>query len=421
MDKFIIEKSEPLKGKVSISGAKNSCLALMAASLLTDEPVDLENSPDLVDVRTMTQVLEYLGVDVSRSSRSTLRLDSSRAAGHKAPYELVSRMRASYYVLGPLTARRGRAEVSLPGGCAIGQRPIDMHLKGLALLGAQITTAGGYVIVKAGKLRGRRIDLEGRFGTSVGATANVMMAASLAGGTSVIDGAAREPEIADLADMLNSMGARIEGAGAARIVIQGVSGLKGVRHTVIPDRIEAGTFAVAAAITGGEVVIGGCNLNHLESVTDLLEKLGVRLEKGEHTLMVRGHEELPAFEIETRPYPGFPTDMQAQFCALATQARGTSVIEENIFENRAMHVPELARLGADIRSEGRRIIVRGPSRLSSAPVMASDLRASAALVLAALVAQGSSEILRIYHLDRGYENLEVKLARLGARIIRVSA
>ena len=421
MDKFIIQKSGPLKGKVSISGAKNSCLALMAASLLTDEPVELENSPDLVDVRTMTQVLEYLGVDVSRSSRSTLKLDSSRAAGYKAPYELVSRMRASYYVLGPLTARRGRAEVSLPGGCAIGQRPIDMHLKGLALLGAEITTAGGYVTVKAGKLRGRRIDLEGRFGTSVGATANVMMAASLAGGTSVIDGAAREPEIADLADMLNSMGARIEGAGAARIVIQGVSGLTGVRHTVIPDRIEAGTFAVAAAITGGEVVIGGCNPDHLESVTSLLEKLGVRLEKGEHTLMVRGHEELPAFEIETRPYPGFPTDMQAQFCALATQARGTSVIEENIFENRAMHVPELARLGADIRSEGRRIIVRGPSRLSSAPVMASDLRASAALVLAALVAQGSSEILRIYHLDRGYENLEVKLARLGARIIRVSA
>jgi UDP-N-acetylglucosamine 1-carboxyvinyltransferase len=296
-----------------------------------------------------------------------------------------------------------------------------MHLKGLALLGAEIATSGGYVTVKAGKLHGCRIDLEGRFGTSVGATANVMMAASLASGTTVIDGAAREPEIADLADMLNSMGARIEGAGAGSIEIQGVSGLTGVRHMVIPDRIEAGTFAVAAAITGGEVVIAGCNPGHLEAVTDLLETLGVKLEKGEHTLMVRGHGELPAFEVATRPYPGFPTDMQAQFCALATQARGTSVIEENIFENRAMHIPELARLGADVRCEGRRIIVRGPSRLSSAPVMASDLRASAALVLAALVAQGSSEILRIYHLDRGYENLEVKLARLGARIIRVSA
>ena len=420
MDKFVIEKSGPLCGRVQVSGAKNSCLALMAASLLTEEPVELENSPDLVDVRTMSQVLGYLGVETQRVGRSLLRIDSAGAEGFKAPYELVSRMRASYYVLGPLTARRGRAEVSLPGGCAIGQRPIDLHLKGLALLGAEITTTGGYVTVRARKLRGCQVDLEGRFGTSVGATANVMMAATLASGTTVIVNAAHEPEIADLAEMLSAMGARIEGAGKSRLVIEGVPALKGVRHTVIPDRIEAGTFAVAAALTGGEGVIAECRPDHLEAVCGLLEMVGVKVEKGERTLLVGRESELSSFEVATRPYPGFPTDMQAQFCALATQARGTSVIEENIFENRAMHVPELARFGADIRSEGRRIIVRGPSRLSSAPVMASDLRASAALVLAALVAEGQSEIHRIYHLDRGYENLEVKLARLGARILRVS-
>ena len=420
MDKFLVRKSEPLKGQIRVSGAKNSCLALMAASLLTDDPLELDNAPDLVDVRTMTRVLANLGVEISRTASGGLNLDSSRARGLKAPYELVSKMRASYYVLGALATRRGKAEVSLPGGCAIGQRPIDLHLKGLAMLGAEISTSGGYIYLRANRLRGARINLSGRYGSSVGATVNIMLAAVLARGKSVLEDSAAEPEIEDLAHLLNSMGARVSGAGSPVLEIEGVSELSGARHTVIPDRIEAATFAVAAALTGGTVAITDCRPAHLGAVTGLLESLGVNIEKGETTLLVRGGTPLAPFRIKTEPYPGFPTDMQAQFCALATQAQGKSVIEENIFENRTLHVPELARFGADIRVDGRKIIVKGPCRLSSAPVMASDLRASAALILAALVAEGTSEINRIYHLDRGYEHLEVKLARLGAPILRVS-
>jgi len=421
MDKFIVQKSCPLKGRVKVSGAKNSCLALMAASLLTDEPIELSNVPDLVDVRTMAQVLENTGVEIDRSGPGKLRLDSARAKGLKAPYDLVRKMRASCYVLGPMTARKGKAEVSLPGGCAIGQRPIDLHLKGLSMLGAEITTSGGYIYVRAERLHGARINLAGQHGSSVGATINVLMAATLARGVTVLEGAAAEPEIIDLARMLGAMGAKVEGAGTNTITVEGVTSLGGAAHTVIPDRIEAGTFAVAAAITGGNVVIADCSPEHVQSVTDLLENLGVIIEKGRKTLLVKADGQMPSFEISTQPYPGFPTDMQAQFCALATQAEGRSVIEENIFENRTLHVPELARFGADIAVSGRKIIVRGPTYLSSAPVMASDLRASAALVLAALVADGTSEIHRIYHLDRGYEHLEIKLARIGAKIMRVSA
>ncbi|HUU29718.1 MAG TPA: UDP-N-acetylglucosamine 1-carboxyvinyltransferase [archaeon] len=419
MDKFLIEKSPPLAGKVRVSGAKNSCLALMAASLLTDEPVVLENVPDLVDVRTMGRVLENIGVRVTYEP-GYIKLDASCAEGYNAPYEMVRTMRASYYVLGPLTARKGKAEVSLPGGCAIGQRPIDLHLKGLSMLGAQISTARGYIYTQAGKLRGSRINISSPRGSSVGATVNLMLAASLAKGETVLDGAAREPEIEDLARMLTEMGAKIEGAGTDKVVIKGVSSLGGAVHHVIPDRIEAGTFAVAAAITRGDVIIQECLPEHFQAVLDLLEILGVRIERGKKILRVRSDAGLPSFSLLTEPYPGFPTDMQAQFCALATQAKGVSRIEETIFENRFLHVPELVRLGADIQVSGNRLIVRGPTALSSAPVMASDLRASAALVLAALVAEGTSEISRIYHLDRGYEHLEVKLVRLGAKIVRVS-
>ncbi len=420
MDKLLIEKSGPLHGRVRVSGAKNSCLALMAAALLTDEPVVLENVPDLMDVRTMARVLETLGVAV-RHSPGRMELDASRAEGFTAPYELVRTMRAAYYVLGPLTARRGRAEVSLPGGCAIGQRPIDLHLKGLAALGAEIATEEGYIRARSsGRLRGRRMDISGAHGSSVGATINLMLAASLAEGTTVLEGAACEPEIEDLARMLTTMGARVEGAGCPAITIEGVDRLRGVSYRVVPDRIEAGTFAVAAAITGGDILIEDCRCEHLTAVLELLESLGVIVERREDTLRVANGEEFPAFALRTAPYPGFPTDMQAQFCALATRAHGASRIEETIFENRFLHVPELVRLGARIEVSGNRLTIQGPCHLTHAPVMASDLRASAALVLAALVAEGTSEISRIYHLDRGYEHLEAKLGRLGARIARIS-
>jgi UDP-N-acetylglucosamine 1-carboxyvinyltransferase len=421
MDKLKIKKSPPLVGRIEVSGAKNSCLPQMAAALLTSEPVRLENTPDLMDVRTMALVMLNLGVAVRRDESGGLELDASRVTGARAPYDLVSRMRASYYVMGPLLARRGNAVVSLPGGCAIGQRPIDLHLKGLAALGAEINTEKGYVNLKApGRLRGNEIELAGEHGSSVGATINVMMAAVLAKGQTVINAAAREPEVEDVGVMLNAMGANVSGAGTGRIEIQGVNELRGVTHRVIPDRIEAGTFAVAAAITGGDVVIADCNPAHMTAVLDLMEQIGVDIQRGDRTLLVRCHSELKPFEITTRPYPGFPTDMQAQFCALAARCHGESRIEELIFENRALHVPELARLGADIQVHGRTISVRGPVELTAAPVMASDLRASAALVLAAMVAGGESVVSRIYHLDRGYENLETKLVRLGAKILRIS-
>jgi len=420
MDKFIIEKSGPLTGEVQVGGSKNACLPLMAAALLTDQPLVLENVPDLVDVRTMTQVLENLGVRVTHEPGRIL-LDASRVLGYRAPYDLVRQMRASYYVLGPLIARNGRAEVSLPGGCAIGQRAIDLHLKGLSMLGADIAITRGYIYTRAGWLKGCRINLSGPFGSSVGATINVMLAAVLARGVTVIDAAAREPEVEDLAGMLSAMGAGIEGAGSGTIRIKGVDHLRGASYKVIPDRIETGTLAAAAAITGGDVLINGCRPEHLQAVLDVLAEAGARIETGPERIRITSQLPLRPFSLGTEPYPGFPTDLQAQFCALATQAEGTSRVTETIFENRFMHVPELIRLGARIQVSGNTVTIEGPVKLSSAPVMASDLRASAALVLAALVADGTSEINRIYHLDRGYDQLEVKLSRLGAKILRVSA
>jgi UDP-N-acetylglucosamine 1-carboxyvinyltransferase len=419
MDKFLIEKSGPLTGVAQVGGAKNSCLPLMAAALLTDRPVILENVPDLVDVRTMAKVLENLGVRVSREP-GRVTLEAGGAEGFNAPYDLVRRMRASYYVLGPLTARKGRAEVSLPGGCAIGQRSIDLHLKGLAGLGAEIDTSRGFIHTRADRLKGARLNLSGARGSSVGATINVMLAAVLARGVTVIEGAAREPEVSDMAGMLTRMGARIEGEGTEIITIEGVDLLDGADYRVIPDRIEAGTLAVAAAITGGDVRVEGCRPDHLLSVIEPLRRCGVRIEVGPSSLHIVSNGELEPLCLNTEPYPGFPTDMQAQFCALATRADGDSEIVETIFENRFMHVPELVRLGAHIETSGNRVLIHGPTPLTAAPVMASDLRASAALVLAALVAEGTSEVNRIYHLDRGYENLETKLVRLGARILRVS-
>jgi UDP-N-acetylglucosamine 1-carboxyvinyltransferase len=419
MDKFVIEKSAPLKGHVRTGGAKNSCLPLMAAALLTDSPVELTNVPDLMDVRTMVLVLQNLGVVIERGP-GWMRLDASNARGVTAPYELVRRMRASYYVLGPLVARKGQAEVSLPGGCAIGQRAMDLHLKGLAALGTGVDTSRGYIHARANGLNGARVDLGGSRGSSVGATINVMLAASLARGITVIENAAREPEIEDMAGLLNKMGAQISGAGECEIVINGVSELGGATHRVIPDRIEAGTFAVAAAITGGNVLIEECLPGHMEAVIQELEKAGAVVSRAADSLRVERNGGLKPFDIRTAPYPGFPTDMQAQFCALATMAEGKSTLTETIFENRFLHVPELIRLGARMEVNGQHVYIQGPSELSSAPVMASDLRASAALVLAALVAEGGGEISRIYHLDRGYENLESKQTRLGAHILRIS-
>ncbi|MEA2064245.1 MAG: UDP-N-acetylglucosamine 1-carboxyvinyltransferase, partial [Gemmatimonadota bacterium] len=355
-------------------------------------------------------------------SPGRMTLDASVSSSHTAPYELVRQMRASYYVLGPLVARKGLAEVSLPGGCAIGQRAIDLHLKGISMLGAEIAISRGYIYARSsGRLTGRDINLTGTCGSSVGATMNMMMASSLARGKTVLHGVAREPEVVDLARMLNLMGARIEGAGnGGTITIEGVVSLRGADYKVIPDRIEAGTLAVAAAITGGDLLISGCRPEHLEAPLEVLERSGVMIESSDDGLRVSSQLPLKPFSLETEPYPGFPTDMQAQFCALATQARGTSQVTETIFENRFMHVSELVRMGARMQASGNTVTITGPSKLSCAPVMASDLRASAALVLAALVAEGTSEINRIYHLDRGYEALEIKLSRLGAKILRVS-
>ena len=428
MDRIRIVGGQRLNGTIPISGAKNAALPLMITSLMSDEPLTLSNVPHLADVNLLVRILGNHGVDVTVAGKragqradtgQTMRLAAANIADTTAPYELISRMRASFWVLGPLLARCGEARVSLPGGCAIGTRPVDFYIAALREMGAMIELEEGYVVAKApkGGLRGARIEFPR---VSVGATHVAMMAAALAKGSSVLSSAAREPEVEDVAVMLNAMGASISGGGEEMIEIEGVGQLDGTTHRVIPDRIEAGTFAVAAAITGGDVVISDCNPAHLTAVLELLQQIGVDLEQGRKTLLVRSHAPLRSFQLETKPYPGFPTDMQAQFCALATCCHGTSTIVESIFENRAMHAPELARLGADIEVHGRTITVRGPCALTSAPVMASDLRASAALVLAGLVAEGGCLVNRIYHLDRGYENLESKLVRLGASILRIS-
>jgi UDP-N-acetylglucosamine 1-carboxyvinyltransferase len=409
-----IDGGVALQGSVRASAAKNAALPALAASLLTEEPVRLTNVPDLADVRTMVRLIETLGATVSRE-RGELSAHVSRVTNDVAPYDLVSTMRASVLVLGPLVARHGTARVALPGGCAIGVRPIDQHLKGLARLGAEISIENGYVIARASRLKGARIatDL-----VTVTGTENLMMAAALAEGTTVIENAAREPEVIDLAALLVSMGARIHGAGTARVEIAGVSELAGATHRIIPDRIEAGTLIVAGAITGGDVTVTDLVPDHLSALMAKLEECGVALEVGPTSVRVRGLERAQAADITTSPFPGFPTDMQAQVMTLLGLADGLSRVTETIFENRFMHVAELARMGARIETDGAIAVIRGVSRYQGAPVMASDLRASAALVLAGLAAQGHTTVSRVYHLDRGYERLETKLAALGARIER---
>ncbi len=419
MDKLIIEGGRPLSGEVTISGAKNATLPILAATLLTDQPSVLHNVPNVRDVSTMLMILRTLGMDCEHDDNSVSIRPSGELATCRAPYDLVSTMRASICVLGALAAKQGAAEVSLPGGCVIGPRPIDLHLKGLRALGADIDIRGGYVCLKAKQLRGARIYLGGPFGSSVLATANVMMAATLAKGTTRIDNAACEPEVVDLAECLNRMGAKIYGARSHTIEIEGVSSLAGIDHTVISDRIEAGTYMVAGAMSAGDIRIRGARLEDLAAVVDKLHEAGAVVdEEADGVIRVRGADRVNPTDVTALPFPGFPTDLQAQMMALMTQADGISVITERVYPERFMHIAELNRMGASIKLEGASGIVHGPKALSGAPVMACDLRASAALVLAGLVGDGRTEISRVYHLDRGYDGLEQKLAGLGANIWR---
>jgi UDP-N-acetylglucosamine 1-carboxyvinyltransferase len=419
MERLLIRGGHQLQGTIQIGGAKNAALPQIAASLLSTQPLTLTNLPDVVDVRTMLALMGHYGVTSERGSTSVT-LRATDAKNVEAPYDIVRRMRATLLVLGPLLARFGSARVSQPGGCAIGARPVDLHLKALAALGATIELDGGYIVAQApnGLVGGRII-----FGTpSVGATETALMAATLAKGETEIMNAAREPEVADLAACLSAMGVKIEGAGTHRIRIQGTQAFSPARHDIVPDRIEAGTYAVAAAITGGHLELTGARLEHLSTVGEALEAAGVRLWPTDRGLMVsRDGGPLRGIDIVTEPYPGFPTDLQAQFMALMAVADGASMIRETVFENRFMHVPELSRLGANITLQGTSALVRGVKALKGAPVMATDLRASVCLVLAGLVAQGETIINRIYHLDRGYEGLDRKLVRCGADIERVSA
>ncbi|MGD0213701.1 MAG: UDP-N-acetylglucosamine 1-carboxyvinyltransferase [Terriglobales bacterium] len=419
MDKLVIRGGNPLLGTVRISGAKNAALPCMAAALLTDEPVILENIPQVRDIETTRKLLAAMGAEVElgygRAHHRTT-ICARALAAPEASYELVKTMRASTLVLGPLLARCGHARVSLPGGCAIGARPIDLHIKGLERLGAKITQEHGYVEAAADRLQGAEIVFDK---ITVTGTEDLLMAATLAEGETVMQNCAREPEVADLAALLNAMGAKIHGAGTSTIRVKGVAKLRGARHRIIPDRIEAGTFIIAGALTGGDVNVTGCEPTHLTAILQKLEETGVKTAVKSDSVRVMGDQPHHASDMNTEEYPGFPTDMQAQYMALATQAVGTSIITENIFENRFMHAQELVRMGANIKIEGRRAIVRGGTPLSAAAVLASDLRASASLVLAALVADGETIIDRVYHLDRGYENIEEKLKAVGAEIRRV--
>ncbi|MBM3849543.1 MAG: UDP-N-acetylglucosamine 1-carboxyvinyltransferase [Verrucomicrobia bacterium] len=417
MDSFLIEGGLPLKGEVTISGSKNAVLPILAATLLTSGTCVIRRVPDLSDVGFMLKILQSLGAEVTRDG-GTLTIRAANLSG-RGDYELIRKMRGSICILGPLLARLNEAVVSLPGGCVIGTRPIDLHLKGLRGLGAEVDVEGGYVRVHAARLEGRMVFLGGRVGPTVLGTANVMMAATLASGITVIESAACEPEVVDLADFLIAMGARITGAGSPTITIHGVKELHGAEHEVIADRIEAGTFAAVAAATGGEVTLRGARPDHLGALLDKLQEAGAEIRRAAGVLTVRGTGTVKPIDITTMPYSGFPTDMQAQLMALACQAPGTSIITERIFESRFMHASELMRLGADIAIEGPSAIVKGGRPLSGAPVMASDLRASAALVIAGLAARGSTQVHRVYHLDRGYERMELKLQKLGARILRV--
>jgi UDP-N-acetylglucosamine 1-carboxyvinyltransferase len=419
MDKFVIRGGNPLVGSVRISGAKNAALPAMAAAILTDEPVILENIPDVRDIRTERNLLVSMGAEVElgygkASHRTTI--SCSNLVNPEAAYELVKTMRASTLVLGPLVARLGRARVSQPGGCAIGARPIDLHIKGLERLGATIKQEHGYIEASAERLHGGHIIFDK---ITVTGTEDLMMAATLADGETIMENCAREPEVVDLAALLTKMGAKIEGAGTHTIRIRGVEKLHGARHRIIPDRIEAGTFVIAAVLTGGDLQLTSCDPSHLGSLIQKLEECGVSIKTGTDSMRVTNGHQLIAADISTEEFPGFPTDMQAQYMTLATQSQGTSIITENIFENRFMHAHELGRMGANIKVEGRRAIVRGKTPLSSAAVQCSDLRASASLVIAALVADGETIIDRVYHVDRGYERIEEKLKAAGAQIRRI--
>ena len=419
MDKLLIRGGQRLSGTVEIRGAKNAALPAFAAALLSDKPLTLRNLPDVVDIQTMQALLEGYGVTFSGRAADALTLDAAKAGPREASYDIVRKMRATILVLGPLVARFGQARVSLPGGCAIGARPVDLHIKALEALGAEITVAGGYIEAKAPRgLTGARIVFPF---SSVGATETALLAASLAKGETEIVNAAKEPEVLDLARCLTAMGVRIEGIGSHRLLVQGAQSLSPATHEIVADRIEAGTYAVAAAITGGELELVGARLEHLAAVGEALEAAGVRLWPSDRGLMVTRPGRLTGIDIMTQAYPGFSTDLQAQFMALMSVADGTSLIRETVFENRFMHVPELVRLGADITLKGTSATVRGVASLKAAPVMATDLRASVSLVLAGLVAEGETVVSRIYHLDRGYEALDRKLKRCGADIERVPA
>ena len=417
MDKLIITGEIPLNGEIRISGAKNAALPILAATLLADEPVVVRNIPHLHDITTTMELLGRMGVRLMVDEKMGIEADATTIQEFYAPYELVKTMRASILVLGPLVSRYGQAVVSLPGGCAIGSRPVNLHIAGLQAMGADIKVEGGYIHAKAKGLKGARIFFDI---VTVTGTENIMMAATLAEGTTVIENAAREPEVMDLANCLNSMGARIEGAGSDTITVKGVDRLHGATYSILPDRIETGTYLVGAAMTGGRVKLKDARPDTLEAVLAKLREAGARIEVGDDWVSLDMEGRRPqAVDVHTSPYPAFPTDMQAQFCALNSIAEGSGTISESVFENRFMHVQELQRLGADIRLEGNVAIVNGVDHLTSAPVMATDLRASASLVLAGLVAKGDTVVDRIYHIDRGYECIEEKLSQLGARIRRV--
>ena len=416
MDRLVIEGGVRLAGEVAVSGAKNATLPILTAALLTAEPLTVSNVPHLRDVTTMLNLLAQMGVAVSMDERLGVELTAARIAEPVAPYELVKTMRASVLVLGPLTARCGEARVSLPGGCAIGLRPVDQHLKGLQAMGAEVAIEHGYISVRAKRLKGARIRMDL---VTVTGTENIMMAATLADGTTVIENAAREPEVVDLAHCLNAMGARVQGAGSDVITIEGADRLHGARYRVMPDRIETGTFLVAAAATGGSIRLTGARPDVLDAVREKLREPGAHVTTGPDWIALETNGALSAVNVRTAPYPGFPTDMQAQFMALDSIARGTALVTETVFENRFMHVQELKRLGADIEVEGNNAVVKGVAHLDGATVMATDLRASASLVLAGLIARGTTTVDRVYHLDRGYERIEEKLSKLGARIRRV--
>ncbi len=421
MDKFLIWGGKQLKGEIQISGCKNAVLPILSASLLAETPSTIKNVPWLKDVDTMILILEAMGAKIKRSFDADIIVDPTELNNWEAPYELVRKMRSSIYVLGTLLGRFGKAVVSLPGGCVIGPRPIDLHIKGLTELGAKIERRHGYLVAEGKKLVGKNIFLGGPAGSSVGATGNVMLAAVKADGKTVIESAACEPDIVDLARFLKKMGAKIEGEGTSTITIEGVKKLQGTEYKVIPDRIEAGTFMVAAAITGGDVTLKGTLPIHLQSVTDKLREAGIDVTIHNGDIRVNAAGTAKPVEIVTLPYPGFPTDLQAQFMALMSVTPGDSHIVEKIYPDRFIHVGELTRLGANITMDNNSAIVRGVPKLSGAPIMASDLRASAALILAGLVAEGETLIHRVYHIDRGYEDIEVKLAKVGAKIKRIKS